>query len=75
MNPGQTPAIGLGDRGENRLSVIGARRCRDRAFDQVLRVVDEDARRRAIGKPYDAPARRIRCRSRDVGELHRLRVC
>ena len=74
MNTGQPETVGLGDGREDRLAVVGARGRWNRAVDQALCIVDEDARRRAGREPHDAAARGIRGRRADVRELHRLRV-
>ena len=71
---GEPPPVTFRQRREARAHELRVRRRRDRAEDQVDRVVDEDAGRRTVRVAQDAPARGIGDRCADARGLHRLRV-
>jgi len=74
VHSGKSPSIRLGDRRENRFSLVGACCRRDRAGDQALRVVDENAGRCARRCANDSSAGGIGSRFGDARELHRTRI-
>src|SRR5207237_546305 len=62
VDASQSPAIGVRDGTEDRSPLVGAGRCRDRARDETLRIVDEYSGRRTRGGANDSAASRIRRR-------------
>ena len=74
VHAGHPPAVHLGDRGLDGVLHLCARRRRDRALDEALRVVDEDTGRIPLRVLDDLAATRARRRAGDVRLLEGERV-